>query len=167
MRRAPLHIALSAALCLLAACIHTPSAPADLSALLPEQAGLEPHGPLLKADSDADLFKHINGGADFYIRHGFNRAVFQTYQAPGRKKLTLVIYEMSDADAARSVYRALAGSGTADAEVGDESALEEYYLLFRRGRYYISVTGFDPKPETQKHLQEAAKQVDRKIIPLQ
>ena len=146
-------------------CLHTPAVtePLGLFAYLPRLEGAVTLGPLQKAGNEAELFALMNGGAAFYIKHGFIRAVFQEYKDPNGGRFAIGIFEMKDTHAAHDVYRAQAGTGTKNITLGDEAVLAEYYVLLRRGRYYITVTGFDSEKQTRDTLIAIAGNLDQKI----
>ncbi len=135
----------------------------DLSAYLPLLDGLEPEGSPQKADSEVSLFACINGGAELYVKYGFSRALFQTYKTKSNKFLNFEIFEMKNADAAHGVYILKAGSKGKKIKIGNEAVLEDYYLLFRKGRFYVSITGFDSEKETRDKLIAVAKAVEEKL----
>ena len=135
----------------------------DLSACLPRLAGLDPEGLPQKADSDESLFASINGGAELYVKYGFCRALFQTYKTNSNKFINLEIFEMKNADAAHGVYILKAGGSGKRIKIGNEAVLEDYYLIFRKGRFYVSLTGFDSEKETRDRLIVVAKAVEERI----
>ncbi len=135
----------------------------DLSAYLPSLDGLDPEGLPQKADSGESLFACINGGAELYVKHGFSRAFFQTYKTENNKFLNFEIFEMKNADAAHSVFILKGGNSGKKIKIGNEAVLEDYYLLFRKGRFYVSLTGFDSEKETRDKLIAVAKAVEEKI----
>jgi len=146
-------------------CLHTPAVtePSDLAAYLTRLEGVVTLGPLQKAGNEAELFELMNGGAAFYIKHGFTRAVFQEYKDPNGRRFAIGIFEMKDTPAAHDVYRVQAGTGSKNIALGDEAVLAEYYVLLRRGRYYITVTGFDSEKQTRDTLIGIAWNLDQKI----
>jgi len=146
-------------------CRHAPEK-TELSGLeetLSRLEGVVKLGPLQKAGNEAELFALINGGATFYMKHGFIRALFQKYQDPFARRIAIGVFEMQDTQAAHDVYRIQAGAGTKTIALGDEAVLEEYYVLLRRGRFYITVTGFDSEKETRDMLITIARNLDQKI----
>ncbi len=135
----------------------------DLLTCLPRLDGLVLDGSPQKAEDVESLFTVINGGAEVYVRHGFSRGLFQTYKDRNNKFFDLEIIEMKDADAARKIYILKAGSSGKKIEIGDEAVLEDYYLIFRQGRFYLSVAGSDSKKETRDVVIRIAGTVSEKI----
>jgi hypothetical protein len=165
MQKLFLYTAMALFVATLQCCFHTPAVtePSDLASCLSRLEGFVALGPLQKAGNEAELFALINGGASFYIKHGFTRAVFQEYKDPNGRRIAIGIFEMKDTHAAHDVYRVQAGAGTKNITLGDEAVLEEYYVLLRRGRYYITVTGFDSDKQTRDTLITIAGNLDQKI----
>ncbi len=79
------------------------------------------------------LFELINGGAEEYVKEGFRRAVMATYRNTEGKLINLDIYEMLSPESARSIHRKKAGDKGTKVPVGEEAAMEEYYLNFQKG----------------------------------
>ena len=81
------------------------------------------------------LFELINGGAEEYVKEGFSRAVMATYRNNEGKRINLDIYEMLSPESAKSIYRRKAGDKGEKVSVGEEGAMEDYYLNFRKGGF--------------------------------
>jgi hypothetical protein len=94
------------------------------------------------------LFELINGGAEEYVKAGFRRAVIATYISKEGKRINLDIYEMLSPESATSIYRKKAGGKGTKVAVGEEAALEDYYLNFRKGAYQVTISGYDTQKET-------------------
>jgi hypothetical protein len=94
------------------------------------------------------LFELINGGAEEYVKQGFRRAVTATYKNKEGKRINLDIYEMLSSESAKRIFRKKAGDKGTKVQVGDEAALEDYYLNFRKGPYQVTLSGYDTQKET-------------------
>jgi len=135
----------------------------DLLTCLPRLDGLTPDGFLQKVEDAESLFSVINGGAVVYVRHGFLRGLFQAYKDENHKFFNLEIIEMKDGDAARTIYRLKTKNSGKKIDIGDEAVLEDYYLIFRQGRFYLSVTGPDSDKETRDVVIRIAEAVGESI----
>ena len=104
---------------LLQSCRHAPekTEPSGLEETLSRLEGVVKLGPLQKAGNAAELFALINGGAAFYMKHGFIRALFQKYQDPFGRRIAIGVFEMQDTQAAHDVYRIQAGAVEEDQAV--------------------------------------------------
>ena len=98
------------------------------------------------------LFELINGGAEEYVKEGFRRAVLASYLNSEGKRINVDIFEMLSSESAKSIYRKKAGDQGTKVPVGDEAALEDYYLNFRKGVYQVTLSGYDTQKETLEWL---------------
>jgi hypothetical protein len=109
------------------------------------------------------LFELINGGAEEYLQEGFSRAVMATYRNNEGKRINLDIYEMLSPESAQSIYRKKAGNKGQKVSVGEEAAMEDYYLNFRKGAYQVTLSGYDTRRETLEWLLRMARLVAERI----
>ena len=109
------------------------------------------------------LFELINGGAEEYVKEGFRRAIMATYQNNEGKRINLDIYEMLSPESAKSIYRKKAGDKGQKVSVGEEAAMEDYYLNFRKGTYQVTLSGYDTQRETLEWLLRMARLVAERI----
>jgi hypothetical protein len=135
----------------------------DLSVYLPHMDGLVPDGLPQKADDLEGLFRRMNGGAEQYIRYGFKRALFQAYKMGGSRSLELEIFQMKNEEAAHQIYILMAGRGNRKLDMGDEAVLGEYYLIFRKRGFYVTITGSDSKMKTGDELIAVARAGEEKM----
>jgi hypothetical protein len=109
------------------------------------------------------LFELINGGAEEYVKEGFSRAVMATYRNKEGKRINLEIYEMLSPESAQRIYRKKTGDKGQKVSVGEESAMEDYYLNFRKGVYQVTLSGYDTQRETLEWLLRIARLVAERI----
>jgi len=109
------------------------------------------------------LFELINGGAEEYVKQGFRRALLATYRNNEGKRINVDIYEMLSPESARSVYRRKAGDKGTMVPVGEEAAMEDYYLNFRKGSFQVTLSGYDTRKETLEWLLLMGRLVDERI----
>jgi hypothetical protein len=109
------------------------------------------------------LFDLINGGAEQYVKAGFSRAVIATYQNKQGKSINLEIYEMLSPESATSIQRKKAGDRGKKVFLGEEAAMEDHYLNFRKGSYQVTVSGYDTQEETIEGLLRIARLVAERI----
>ena len=109
------------------------------------------------------LFELINGGAEEYVKEGFSRAVMATYRNNEGKRINLDIYEMLSPESAKRIYRKKAGDKGPKVSVGEEAAMEDYYLNFRKGTYQVTLSGYDTQRETLEWLLRIARLVAERI----
>jgi len=109
------------------------------------------------------LFELINGGAEEYVKEGFSRAVMATYRNNEGKRINLEIYEMLSPESARNIHRKKAGDRGKKVSVGEEAAIEDYYLNFRKGAYQVTLSGYDTQKETLELILHMARLVAQRI----
>lgn len=139
-----------------------PAAGTGLAALVnPPEGWVELEQPRT-ADGN-QLFKVINGGAELYVRLGFTRAVFASYQSPVGKSINLEIYQMKTPALAREVYSQKAGVGGRAADFGEAALFEEYYLNFYKGSYQVTVSGYGTDSQTATGIFALAGAIDARL----
>jgi hypothetical protein len=109
------------------------------------------------------LFELINGGAEEYVKEGFSRVLIATYRNNEGKRINLDIYEMLSPESAKRIYRKKAGDKGQKVSVGEEAAMEDYYLNFRKGAYQVTLSGYDTQRETLEWLLRIARLVAERI----
>jgi Family of unknown function (DUF6599) len=130
---------------------------------------LEPDLKGWKLDGEAQtaegigLFEVIDGGAEEYVKEGFRRAIMATYRNNEGKRINLDIYEMLSPESARRIQRKKAGDKGLKVSVGEEAAMEDYYLNFRKGAYQVTLSGYDTQKETLEWLLHMARLVAERI----
>jgi hypothetical protein len=93
----------------------------------------------------ADLFNHIDGGADLFIEFGFERVIVQNY-ARGPAEISIEIYEMTGPEAALGVYLMKCGRESPLAGIAARNSSETAQFTILKGRYFVQVNNF-PKDE--------------------
>jgi hypothetical protein len=109
------------------------------------------------------LFELINGGAEEYVKEGFSRAVMATYRNNEGKLINLEIYEMLSPESARNIHRKKAGDKGKKVSVGEEAAVEDYYLNFRKGAYQVTLSGYDTQKEILEWILQMARLIAERI----
>lgn len=109
------------------------------------------------------LFELINGGAEEYVKEGFNRTVIAAYRNNEGARINLDIYEMLSPENAKNIHRKKASDKGHKVSVGEEAAMEDYYLNFRKGPYQVTLSGYDTKRETLEWLLLMARLVAERI----
>jgi hypothetical protein len=110
-----------------------------------------------------DLFAYINGGAEIYHEYGFKQVIVQDFLNKNKKSISLEIFEMSNPESAYGMYTFKTNPGGEELALGDEAQLADYYMNFWKGKFIITLTGFDEDEGTIKGLQKIARAVETKI----
>jgi hypothetical protein len=110
-----------------------------------------------------ELYAYIDGGAEIYQEYGFRRVVVQDYKNAAEKSVSLEIFEMETPAAAYGIFTfKRSGKGTS-VPLGSGAELEDYYLNFWKGRFLVTLTGFDEKAGTIDGILAVGGAVDAKI----
>jgi len=109
------------------------------------------------------LFELINGGAEEYVKEGFSRAVIATYRNNEGTRINLDIYEMLSPENAKNIHRKKASDKGQKVPVGEEAAMEDYYLNFRKGPYQVTLSGYDTQRKPLEWLLLMARLVAERI----
>jgi hypothetical protein len=151
----------AAAVLLLGVGLLAPSAGPDqgpLRGVLPADgavAGWDRDGEPQDFEGEA-LYTYIDGGAEIYQEYGFRRAVVQDYRNAAGREVSLEIFEMADPAAAFGMFSFKRSGKGAPLPLGGGGELEAYYLNFWRGRFLVTLTGFDESPGTLEGLKALA-----------
>jgi len=109
------------------------------------------------------LFELINGGAEEYVKQGFRRALLATYRNNEGKRINVDVYEMLSPESAKRIHRKKAGDRGATVPVGEEAAMEDYYLNFQKGSFQVTLSGYDTQKETLEWLLQIGRLVAERI----
>jgi hypothetical protein len=109
------------------------------------------------------LFELINGGAEEYVKEGFKRALLATYRNHEGKLINLDIFEMLSSESARGIQGKKAGDKETKVSVGEEAAIGDYYLNFRKGAYHVTLSGYNSEKETLEWLLHMGRLVAERI----
>jgi hypothetical protein len=148
-RRAAAAAALALAIAAIGAAAGTgPSAPRGDESLLPAGDAVpgwkrtEPP----RVYSGSELYELIDGGAEIFFEHGFERVTVQRY-ALGADEIGIDLYAMRDAAAALGIYLARCGDETPAAGLGLRHTAGRHELLAVQGRFYVVVENLSGSAE--------------------
>lgn len=110
-----------------------------------------------------DLYTYIDGGAEIYQEYGFRRVILQDYKNAKGKSVSLEIFEMETPAAAFGLFTFKRSGSGKTVSLGTGAELEAYYLNFWKGRFLVTLTGFDEAPETIEGLVAVGGVVDAKV----
>ena len=108
------------------------------------------------------LFRHIDGGAELFKSYGFDRLALQDY-SKGELEVRIEIYKMNDADGASGVFAENSKGIELAGDYGEACTLDDYQIVFHRGRYYVSVTCYEPSEEVRTAMAALAATVDEAV----
>jgi hypothetical protein len=110
----------------------------------------------------AELYRHIDGGAELYHRSGFDRLAVQDY-ARGPAEVRVEIYAMNDPAGAEAVFAELGSGLPGDTTFGQACTRDDYQIQFRRDRYLVSLTCYEPGAETKQAMGALAAAIDASL----
>ena len=113
--------------------------------------------------SGAELYRHIDGGAELYIQFGFERLAVQDY-IKETHEVRVEIYKMNDPAGANAVFAEITRGMSTQAVYGTVCALDDYQILFQRGAYCVSVTTYETGTETLAAMAALAVKIDAALI---
>lgn len=111
--------------------------------LLPESdavAGWEQQGRLRRFTA-ADLYGHINGGAELFLELGFTELLVQTY-LKSEQEISLEIYRMENPQAALAIYLFKCGQETPWTEIETRNSSGRFQVTLVRGNCFVLVNSF-------------------------
>jgi hypothetical protein len=121
-----------------------------------------PDGPAQLA-AGQELFALIDGGAELFLRHGFERAAVQSYSLASDRHIQVEIYMMHSTDGAVEVFARKTGPGEPPLALGDAGAAGEYYVIFRRGRFLVTVAAGDATTDAKATILRIARAIENRI----
>ena len=100
-----------------------------------------------------NLFNRINGQAELFFKYGFQKSVFALYQNKSNSKdqIEVDFYDMRNALQAFGIFSRFR-SEDRPAGVGLGSYLEDTFLLFYKGRYFIMLYATEADPSLLKRM---------------
>ena len=110
----------------------------------------------------ADLFNHIDGGAELFLEFGFEKVAIQHYKK-GSAELTLEVYEMELPESALGVYLMKCGRETLFPEIPARNSSEAAQATILHGRHFLLVNNFSGGEELRPAMIALAKAVLAKI----
>ncbi len=87
----------------------------------------------------ADLYGHIDGGAEIFLELGFEELAVQVYNRD-EEELTVELYRMTDQAAATGIFLLKQGRPAADAAIPAANTVNRYQIQLQRGPDYVVFT---------------------------
>jgi len=110
----------------------------------------------------ADLFNHIDGGAELFLEFGFEKAAVQRYKK-GRAELTLEVYEMELPESALGIYLMKCGRESPFEDIPARNSSETAQATIVRGRHFLLVDNYSGGDELKPAMIALAKAALAKI----
>jgi len=95
----------------------------------------------LREFTSANLYGHINGGAEIFFELGFNKLTVQKY-FNNTREIILEIYEMESAESALGIYLQKAGKESPNKMLSGRNTCNSYQYTLVKGNYFIQINNF-------------------------
>jgi hypothetical protein len=109
------------------------------------------------------LFDLINGGADLFYEYAFVNVINAQYRKDNGSKIQLEIYEMDSDSSAYGIFSSIYYSSEVVTDIGLYSVINEQYISFVKGRYYVNIAWILRKDANLESLELFARNVERNI----
>lgn len=138
-----------------------PIADENLLARMPADGSLEGWAAVSRGEvfNGGALFRQINGGAELFLEHGFSRMALRDYRK-GEREVRIEIYEMNEPAGAQAVFAENSQGIPPGEGYGEQCTLDPFQIVFLRGKYYVTVTCFEPDDEVERAMVALATEVD-------
>ncbi len=137
-------------------------------ALLPPSGGVPPFARIgsTRVFPGADLYAHIDGGAEIFFEFGFERLTVQDYRGPAGE-IGVECYRMSDPLAALGIYLGRCGRETPAPGLAERHTAGRYQLLLVRDRFFVVIDNPAGTPALAEVLVAFARSVAARLPPSQ
>jgi hypothetical protein len=112
--------------------------------------------------SGSELYELIDGGAEIFFEHGFERVTVQKY-ALGADEIVVDLYAMRDAAAALGIYLGRCGDETPAPGLGLRHTAGRHELLAVQGGFYVVVENLSGRAERATDLVAFARALARHL----
>jgi hypothetical protein len=113
----------------------------------------------------AELYRHIDGGAELYHRNGFDRLAVQDYVMASHE-VRVEIYKMNEPAGARAVFAEMTSGLAVQKLFGRDCVLDDYQVLFWRGAFVVSLTTYEKSAEPAEAMSALAAKIDSLMTEL-
>jgi hypothetical protein len=116
--------------------------------------------------AERNLYQFIDGGADLFLEYGFQKVLAAEYHETGGESINLEIYQMKDAGAAFGIFSVRSGRGAKPVDIGQAGCTHPYYVMFWKGRFYVSLAASDSSAVCGKGMDAIARAIDKNLLDL-
>ena len=121
--------------------------------------------------SPQDLYKYINGEAEFFLAYGFVSLKGANYSSgsDSRDSITVDIYDMGEKLNAFGVFQSKRGRESSSLKIGAASFGSDGFIVFYKDRYYVEILSFvEGEQRKTEHViiaQKVAEKIQGDISP--
>ena len=115
--------------------------------------------------SPQNLYKHIDGEADFFVAYGFVSLLGANYSSglDSSDSITVDVYDMGEKLNAFGVFQSRRGGESSSLRIGAASFGTDGYLVFYKDRYYVEILSFVSAEHRKTEHVTVARKVAEKI----
>lgn len=107
------------------------------------------------------LYRHINGGSEMYLEHGFQTLFVQDFQNVDGEEIRLEIYVIDSPEGADAIMAENTKGLETSEDFGRIASVDPYQILFLQGPYYVSVTCFSDTEAVAAGMKAIARAADQ------
>ena len=111
----------------------------------------------------ATLSDYIDGGAEQYLKAGFQSVSTSDYKFQGKIEAAADVYGMSNAGAAKTIFEADPAGNAKTIPLGDAARAFSQSLTFREGPYLVRIVAYQETPDTQQALTQLAQGIEKRL----
>lgn len=111
----------------------------------------------------ANLYGHIDGGAEIFLELGFDRLEVQRYARGEEEEVSVEVYRMDDPAAALGIYLMKCGLEATVSSFDERHTASKYQILFQKGSTYVTLYNMTGEEEPGSALLDFAKALAKKI----
>ncbi|MCI0471619.1 MAG: hypothetical protein L0Y73_08180, partial [Candidatus Aminicenantes bacterium] len=112
----------------------------------------------------ADLFNHIDGGAELFLEFGFEDLLVQRYKQD-KKEITLELYRMENPTAALGIYLFKCGKETPLPAIPARNSADPYQFTIVKGNYFLQVNNPTGEDDALAVMRALVVQVLKELHP--
>jgi hypothetical protein len=109
----------------------------------------------LRRFSAADLYGHINGGAELFLELGFAELLVQSYRN-GEEEIALEVYRMDGPTAALAIYLFKCGEETSWPEIAARNSSNRFQAVIVHSDCFVLVNSFSGRAELRPAMADLA-----------
>ncbi|HSR13980.1 MAG TPA: DUF6599 family protein [Thermodesulfobacteriota bacterium] len=152
----------------------SPDRPRPLTALLPaadEIPGWTISEAMVRAATESELYRIVDGAAPLYIRNGFRSFVAQKYRGPGGQELEVEIFDLGSATGARTLFddpHVKPARWNPVSDIGEKARIDEGPLFchvvdFIQDEFFVRVTAQEKSEESLKAAITFSRKISQRI----
>jgi formate hydrogenlyase subunit 6/NADH:ubiquinone oxidoreductase subunit I len=111
-----------------------------------------------------DLWKHIDGDAERYLKAGVRKTWNGRYRFEGRFEASADVYEMAGDEGAQAVFEAEPATGSREVAVGEAGRSFGQVLVFQRGRFLVRVVAYEEGAGVGEAVLGLGKGIERRLL---